>query len=92
MRGNSGGQWLAPGLALGRRALRGVRLQLLELFAHGRQIGLGGFLEELRLLGGQALGTHAEAMALVQRQFMGEPLDLGLAPHEFAFLLDEQAA
>lgn len=85
-------QRLASGLALGRRALRGVRLQLLELFAHRRQIGLGSFLEELRLLGGQTLGTHAEAMPLVQRQFMREPLDLGLAPHELALLLDEQAA
>ena len=65
---------------------------MLELFAHRGQVGLGGFLEELGLLGGQALGLHAEAMTLVQRQFMREPLDLGLAPHELALLLDEQAA
>ncbi len=85
-----GRQRLAPGLALGRRRAD-TGLELLELFAHRRQIGLGGLLEELRLLGGQALGTHAEAMALVQRQLVREPLDLGLAPYELALLLDEQA-
>ena len=67
-------------------------MQLLEFFAHRRQVGLGRFREELRLLGRQALGLHAEAVAFVQRQLMREPLDLGLAPHEFALLLDEQAA
>ena len=85
-----GRQRLAPGLALGRRRAD-TGLELLKLFAHRRQIGLGGLLEELGLLGRQALGLHAEAMTLVQRQFMREPLDLGLAPHEFALLLNEQA-
>jgi len=67
-------------------------LKLLEIFAHRRQIGLGGLLEELRLLGGEALGLHAGAMTFVQRQLMREPLDLGLAPHELALLTDEQVA
>lgn len=85
-----GRQRLASGLALGRRRAD-TGLELLELFAHRRKIGLGGLLEELHLLGGQALGPHAEAMTLVQRQLMREPLDLGLTPHELALLLDEQA-
>jgi len=85
-----GRQRLASGLALGRRRAD-TGLELLELFAHRRKIGLGGLLEELHLLARQTLGLHAEAMTLVQRQLMREPLDLGLAPHEFALLLDEQA-
>ena len=86
-----GRQRFAPGPALGRRPA-GAGLELLELFAHRRQVGLCGFLEELRLLAREALGLHAEAMPFVQRQLMREPLDLGLTPHEFALLLDEQAA
>ena len=67
-------------------------MKLLEIFAHRRHGGLGGLLEELRLLGGEALGLHAGAMTFVQRQLMREPLDLGLAPHELALLPDEQVA
>jgi hypothetical protein len=87
-----GRQGFAPGLAFRLPGLAGVGLQLLELFAHRGQIRLGGFLEQLRLLGRQPLGTHPVALTLVERELMGEPLDLGLTPDEFALLLHEQAA
>ena len=83
MRGSSGGNGCA-GPVPGLLALAGIRLKLLELFAHRRQGGLGGLLEELRLLGRRGARPHAEAMTFVQRQLMREPLDLGLAPHELA--------
>jgi len=84
-----GRQRLAPGLVLGHRRA-GTGLALRELLAHRRQVGLGRFLEELRLLGRQALSLYPEAMSLVQRQLMRETLDLrlALASHELALLLD----
>ena len=47
---------------------------------HRRQIGVDGFLEQLALFRQPVFGLDAEAPTLVQRQFVGQLIDSGLAP------------
>ena len=81
-------QRLAFGLAF---RLRWRCRELRQFFFHRRQVGIDGFLEQLPLLDRPVLGLDAEAPALEQRQFMGQFVDLGLAPVQLAVFLDQQA-
>jgi hypothetical protein len=87
--GKLGWQGFAFGLPPSGGGLAG---ELRQFLGHGRQVGIGGFLEQLGLLGGQAFRLHAETITLVQRQLMAELIDLALASDQFPVLLDEQAA
>lgn len=85
-----GRQRFALGLAplflvfLGRR-------ELFELHFDRRQVGIDRFLEQPGLFFWPTLGLHTKAPPFMQRQFMGQLLDLGLAPDQFTVLLDDQA-
>lgn len=81
----------AAGVALGLPPA-GCRFarELCERLGHRRQVGLDRFLEQLGLFRRQTFGRDSEAPALVQRQFLGELVDLALAPGELPILRDEQ--
>jgi len=80
-------QRLAFGLPLGGRRFAG---ELFQLLGHRREVRFDRLLEQLRLLDRQALRLDPETPALVQRQLVGELIDLGLAPGELPVLGDEQ--
>ncbi len=50
------------------------------------EVGFDRFLEQLGLGGRERLGSCAEAPALVQGQFLGEFVDLGLPEEQFPVL------
>jgi hypothetical protein len=59
--GKLGSQGFAFGLSPSGVGLAG---ELLQFLGHGRQVGIGGFLEQLGLLGGPAFRLHAEAITI----------------------------
>jgi hypothetical protein len=86
----STGQLARKGLALGL-SLGGCGFAR-ERLCHRSQVRLDRFLEQVGMLQRQAFSLDPEAPALVQRQLVGELIDLGLAQGEFPVLRDEQLA
>lgn len=83
--GQLGRKGLLLGLSLGGCGFARERL------CHRSQVRVDRFLEQFGMLQRQAFSLDPEAPERVQRQLVGELIDLGLAQSEFPVLRDEQA-